>query len=212
MDHLWFGKFLKMAVQAHRELSSQRCKCQCGYTGSPSGDSETERNTIGYDEQKAHFLYVTWSSRKGVNRKGEWTQFQGPTNSKMQRTLFWTIYTNSACLLSIQARSLQMRERERERWSRRFIMQLSENAFLLLHILVALIKVPAAHIYTTVTLWFPPSPASCTYILSQDPTSLPAVDTGHSGRTREQTHKNMQKETEFPTSRQCPSTRVHNVL
>ena len=54
---------------------------------------------------------------------------------------------------------------ERKRWSRRFLLQLSENAFLLLHILVALLKVPAAHIYTTVTLrsphHLPPVPTFC---------------------------------------------------
>lgn len=108
------GNSWRSQSRPHRELSSQRCKCQCGCTGSPSEDSETKRNTIRYDEQKAHFLYVTWSSRKGVNIKGEWTQFQGPINSKMQRTLFWIIYTNSACLLSTQAGSLQTREWEME--------------------------------------------------------------------------------------------------
>lgn len=198
-----------MAVQAHRELSTQRCKCQCEYTGSPSGDSETERNAIGYDEQKARFLCVTWSSRKGANIKGAWTQFQGPINSEMQRILFWTMYTNSACLLSFQAGSLQTRER----WSRRFITQLSEDAFLLLQILVPLLKVPAAHSYTTVTQQFPHHLPPVSAFYDPDSTSLPAMDTGHSGRTREQTHtKNMQKETEFPISQQCSSTRVHNVL
>ena len=152
----------------------------------------------------------------GLPERG-WTEKESEHSSRALqilkcRELYSELFTQTVLAFYQFRQDLCKWERERERWSRRFIMQLSENAFLLLHILVALIKVPAAHIYTTVTLRFPPSPASCTYILSQDPTSLPAVDTGHSGRTREQTHKNMQKETEFPTSRQCPSTRVHNVL
>lgn len=105
---------LEAAVRAHRECSSQITECWSVSTGSPFGGSETKSSTIGYDEQKAHFLYQLgfWNGDK-YQKEGE----QNPQASsilkcgKLYSELF---YTDSACL-SVARAGLINQEREKEK-------------------------------------------------------------------------------------------------
>lgn len=75
--------YLETAVKSHRELASQNQSGSTGSTGILFGDSETKRYTRIYDEQKAHFLSQTQSSKWRGIPKAEQTESLGPINSKL---------------------------------------------------------------------------------------------------------------------------------
>lgn len=200
-------KLPKMAVQAHRELSTPAMQMSVWICWESFWNSETE-NAIGYDEQRARFLCVTWSSRKEANIKGAWTQFQGPTQFWNAKFLFLN-YVHKQCLpFIISGRISAKRE-----MGRRFITLGSIEDAPPLQILVPLLKV---QLPTVTQQSHSNSPITCLplYLHSMTRTPPPYLPwTLATVVDREQTHtKNMQRKQSFQYPKQCSSTRVHNVL